>query len=133
LAATLTERTGQKPERPPRVQCPAYADAGALERDLAVIAHSLQSHGSGKLANGRLRALQHAVAVFGFHLAALDLRQNSIVHERTVGELLARAGVHDDYAGADEATRVGVLARELATPRLLVSPFLQYGDETTSE
>ena len=133
LATTLTERTGQKPERAPRVQCPAYGHAGALEHDLDVIATSLRSHGSGKLADGRLRALQHAVAIFGFHLASLDLRQNAAVHERTVGELLAKAGVLADYARCDESARVAILARELATPRLLVSPFLQYGDETASE
>ena len=32
--------------------------------------------------------MRRAVDVFGFHLAALDLRQNSDVHEAVVGELL---------------------------------------------
>ena len=41
------------------------------------------------IARGRLRALRRAVDVFGFHLAPLDLRQNSDVHERTVAELFA--------------------------------------------
>jgi phosphoenolpyruvate carboxylase len=35
--------------------------------------------------------------VFGFHLAPLDLRQNSDVHERTVAELLAIARPGTDY------------------------------------
>jgi phosphoenolpyruvate carboxylase len=42
--------------------------------------------------------LRRSVDVFGFHLATLDLRQNSDVHESVVAELLARAGVHPDYA-----------------------------------
>ncbi len=52
---------------------------------------------------GRLDPLRRAVDVFGFHLAALDLRQNSDVHEAVVAELLARAGVVADYAALAEA------------------------------
>jgi phosphoenolpyruvate carboxylase len=52
--------------------------------------------------------------VFGFHLAVLDLRQNSDVHEAVVAELLARAGVTADYSALGESERVDVLARELA-------------------
>ena len=42
---------------------------------------------------GRLTRLIRAVETFGFHLATLDLRQNSDVHARVVGELLKVAGV----------------------------------------
>ena len=52
---------------------------------------SLKEHGSAILAHGRLHGLRRAIGVFGFHLASLDLRQNSEVHERTVGELLGAA------------------------------------------
>ena len=50
-----------------------------------------------------------------------------------VGELLARAGVADDYATLPEGDRVALLARELAGPRLLHSPHLAYSDRVTSE
>ena len=40
---------------------------------------------------GRLRSLRHAVRIFGFHLAPLDLRQHSGVHEQVLAEILARA------------------------------------------
>ena len=49
------------------------------------------SNGSGSLARGRLRKLRRAVDVFGFHLASLDLRQNSDVHERVIAELFEKA------------------------------------------
>ncbi|MEP7206930.1 MAG: phosphoenolpyruvate carboxylase [Casimicrobiaceae bacterium] len=133
LAATLTDLTGLAPEREPRVARPRYHDVDEFAQDLAVIAGSLESHGSAKLADGRLRSLRHAIAIFGFHLAALDLRQNAMVHEQVVGELLARVGVLDDYAGADEAQRVAVLTRELASPRPLLSPYIEYSDVTNSE
>jgi len=45
----------------------------------------------GVIARGRLRHLRRAVDCFGFHLASLDMRQNSAVHERTVAELLDAA------------------------------------------
>ncbi len=133
LATTLTALTGLAPDREPRVERPRYDTVEAFAQDLAVIAASLASHGSAKLAAGRLRALQHATAIFGFHLAALDLRQNAAVHEAVVGELLAKAGVMADYAGADEATRTEVLTRELRTPRPLMSRYVAYTEVTSSE
>jgi phosphoenolpyruvate carboxylase len=54
-----------------------------LRADLKVLANSLKLNGSANLAGGRLRSLLRAVQVFGFHLAPIDLRQNSEVHART--------------------------------------------------
>jgi phosphoenolpyruvate carboxylase len=133
LAQTLFARTGRNAAREPKVTQPAYAGAAEFEADLATIAASLASHGSASLAARRLRALQSAVATFGFHLATLDLRQNSIVHEAVVAELLAKAGVTPDYRALDEPARVALLTRELREPRLLRSPFLDYGDVVASE
>ena len=73
------------------------------------------------------------VEVCGFHLATIDLRQNSDVHQRVVAELLRVAGVEQDYAQLDEEARVALLQRELASPRLLWSPFAAYGEECASE
>ena len=56
---------------------------------------------------------------FGFHLAALDVRQHSRVHEAAVAELLRVAGVEADYAALDEEARQTLLAAELASPRPL--------------
>jgi phosphoenolpyruvate carboxylase len=110
-----------------------YSGADALAADLAAIDDSLVQHGSALLAGGRLRHLRRAVDVFGFHLATIDLRQNSDVHERVVADLLAKAGVVADYAALDEDGRVAILLAELSSPRLLASPFLAYGEETTRE
>ena len=77
--------------------------------------------------------LREAVSGFGFHLAVMDLRQNSDVHERVVAELLGRAGVTDRYLDLPESARRELLAAELASPRLLRSPYASYGPETLSE
>ena len=133
LAATAEARAALAPPRRPHARLAPYATAGEFAADLATIDASLRAHGAALLADGRLAALRCAVDVFGFHLAALDLRQNSDVHEAVVGELLARAGVERDYAALPEDARVALLARELGSARLLASPYVQYTARTASE
>lgn len=110
-----------------------YATAAALRDDLVVVRDSLQQHGAARLTTGRLRRLLRAVELFGFHLAPLDLRQNSEVHERVAAELLSSAGVCVDYALRTEAERVAVLSKELAGTRPLYSPHLSYSEEVAGE
>jgi phosphoenolpyruvate carboxylase len=112
---------------------PPYADSSELLADLLVIDASLVENGCATLAKGRLRQLRRAVDVFGFHLAALDLRQNSDVHERVIGEMLGLVEPGFDYADRSEPERIRVLLDELATARPLASSFLAYSDETASE
>ena len=114
-------------------EAPPYADAAAFLGDLDVLHHSLTANGSANLTRGRLRSLRRAVDVFGFHLAGVDLRQNSDVHERTVGELLEAASPGKSYLELAEGARVAVLLEELATARPLASPFVGYSAETASE
>ncbi|QDQ27303.1 phosphoenolpyruvate carboxylase [Chitinimonas arctica] len=110
----------------------AYPNAAMLVDELRAIATSLAGHGSAILASGRLRRLIRAVEVFGFHLAPLDMRQHSGVHEQVVAELLAKAGL-EDYLALDEAGRQQVLLRELASARLLFTPYVEYSEETAKE
>lgn len=112
---------------------PPYADGSELLADLAILDDSLLANGSGTLAKGRLRHLRRAVDTFGFHLAALDLRQNSDVHERTVGEMLGLVQSGLDYASLAESERIRLLLAELHTARPLASAYLSYSDETASE
>jgi phosphoenolpyruvate carboxylase len=104
-----------------------------LLADLAILDGSLVANGSGILAKGRLKNLRRAVDVFGFHLAALDLRQNSDAHERSVGEMLGLVQPGLDYAGLAEPERTRLLLAELGTARPLASAFLSYSAETASE
>jgi phosphoenolpyruvate carboxylase len=119
--------------RHPVNDAPAYNNVEELGADLAVIAHSLEASGGAILARGRLRSLRRAVDLFGFHLAPLDLRQNSDVHERCVAELLAAAIPGTKYLDLDEEGRIALLLTELRSPRPLVSPFFNYSEETTGE
>jgi phosphoenolpyruvate carboxylase len=103
----------------------AYPDLDACLHDLRQVAASLISHGSQPLADGRLGRLIRALEVFGFFLMPLDLRQFAGIHQQVVAELFACAGL-ENYEQANEAERVALLTRELATPRLLYSPYAEY-------
>jgi phosphoenolpyruvate carboxylase len=51
-----------------------YASPDELLEDVRVIRRSLEANGAGRIANGRLAALERRVELFGFHLAKLDVR-----------------------------------------------------------
>jgi phosphoenolpyruvate carboxylase len=130
LAATHETLTGKPSPRPGRLTGTPYASPAEFRADLVTLAHGL---GSALKSGGALGRLIRAVETFGFHLATLDLRQNSAVHERVVAELLNVAGVEDDYLALDEDARVALLRRELANARPLTSRFAAYTEETAGE
>lgn len=120
LAATATGLIGHVPGNPPIGDRAPYATPAELLTDLDVIDAALHRHGAHAVANGRLTALRGSVETFGFHLATVDLRQNSAVHQQAVDELLRIGGVCADYADLDEGKRVELLSAELATARPLL-------------
>ena len=128
LAATYRHLAGRAPGRPPAIEGARYQAPEAFRDDLRIL-----SDGLGPLGGAALARLLRAVETFGFHLATLDLRQNSEVHARVVAELLRVAGVEADYEALAEEARVTLLRRELAGGRLLASPYASYSDETRSE
>ncbi len=134
LAATYEHLTGHAPARRATVSRERYKGPEELRSDLVALAHALGQGGAGLLGTGgALGRLIRAVESCGFHLATLDLRQNSDVHARVVADLLKVASVVPDYLELDEEARVTLLRRELASERLLASPFATYSDETCSE
>ena len=111
----------------------AYGSVAEFREDLDIIDASLRNNRSKLLAGGRLRKLIRAADCFGFHLATIDLRQNSDVHERSVSELFEAVAPGTDYGGLGEDECIALLANELSTARPLASPFIAYGEETRSE
>ena len=119
--------------KPPVHTGPAFTTTTELSAELDVIQHSLVNNCSPSVAHGRLRHLRHAVRIFGFHLAAIDVRQNAEVHERTVAELLEYALPGTGYLALDEEARIALLLKELASPRPLGAPGARFSDETEGE
>lgn len=106
--------------------------------DLQIVIDSLEKNLAAPVVRLRLQSLRQSILVFGFHLATLDLRQSSDVHERTLSELFRSAGTEleenaAEYSQLSEAAKVRLLRKELRQARPLASPWLQYSEETTRE
>jgi phosphoenolpyruvate carboxylase len=101
---------------------PGYDSPERLARDLDLIAETIRENGCHHLAEQQLRPLRQTLEIFGFHLATLDVRQNSDFHDRAIAQLLVAAGIPDggNYAEWPEDRRLEFLNRELESPR----PFL---------
>ncbi len=112
---------------------PRYSTPDELARDLETIAESLERYGAGSVVALKVRPLVRAVQVFGFHLAPVDLRQNSETHERSIAELLRLAEVENNYPALPEEARQSLLLKELTQPRLLAIRGAAYAPETQSE
>ncbi len=109
-----------------------YKECEEFINDLDTVIRSLKYHKSEYLANGSLRHLRRAAEVFGFHLASLDIRQHSHIHEHVVAELLQNAtGI--SYSEMNEAERTQFLLTEISNPRPLFSPYLKYSKISQSE
>ena len=104
-------------------RCRAYATPQELMADLQIAVRIAASQRSGVLAETRLDPLIRAIEVFGFHLAPIDMRQNSDVHEETVAELLRWPASCADYRALDEDGGCALLVAELRIARLLATPF----------
>lgn len=138
LAATAKQRVGIDLARRGTAEATPYLTPQEFASDIDTLISSLNLHHDAPIARLRLSQLRQAIDVFGFHLSSLDLRQSSDVHERTLAELFAKAGVlHNgklvDYSKLVESDKVALLRTELAQARPLVSPWLTYTDETRRE
>ena len=133
LAATAQQLDQHVAERQPAAAAQPYADCAGFIADLDIIADSLMTNGGARIARGRLRHLRRAAEVFGFHLCPLDMRQHSRVHEQVIAELFTRGDGGIDYVRLPEAGKIELLLREIATPRPLKSPDLEYSEETARE
>jgi phosphoenolpyruvate carboxylase len=96
-----------------------YTAASELAADLRLLGETLLAVGAKRLCESEVWPLLRLVETFGFHLAVLDIRQNSAVHEQAVVEWLRAAGVEAEYDQWDEARRCAFWETELAQTRPL--------------
>lgn len=99
-------------------------DLGEVREILGKIQHSiLTTEGTHLSLRSSLQDTIRRVRVFGRHLASIDVRQHSKVHEKAMGLLLFQAGIlesPDAYSKLNEDDRIKVLTQELANPRPLI-------------
>jgi phosphoenolpyruvate carboxylase len=128
LGATLTAHSGNDEKGDHFF----YNQADELLVDLQLVRESLLADGEQDLTPGRLAKLIRQVQVFGFHYAALDVRQHSERHASALAELLQVTGLlQGDYRSLDEAERVLVLEDLLRDPRILPRHKVNLSAETT--
>ena len=133
LAATLKVLTGTDAARHAVAPQNPYANAQEFRSDLKAIEASLVSQGAKALSDRRLRGLIRTVEVFGFHLATVDLRQSSDMHEAVLAELLQVSSVEKDYSSLSEVQKRELLLSLLKDPRPLRVLGHGYSDFTVSE
>lgn len=97
-----------------------YVQARELRADLVLLRDALVAVQAHRLAETDVNPVIRNLDVFGFHTAALDIRQNSAFHEKALLELFAAAGIDGTpYAEGDENARCAILSAELKSPRPL--------------
>ncbi|GAB5406710.1 MAG: phosphoenolpyruvate carboxylase [Aureliella sp.] len=98
-----------------------YQDPQEILADLRVLYGALDAVAMREAADFSVRPIMRIVQSFGFHLAVLDIRQNSAMHDKAIEQLLAAAGHPEtDYGSWPEEKRVAFLTRELNSSRPFV-------------
>ncbi len=133
LAATLKMLTGTDAARHAVAPQNPYIYSEEFLSDLKIIEDSLVSQGAKALVDRRLRGLMRAVEVFGFHLATIDLRQSSDMHEAVLAELLNASLIENNYSSLSELDKQTLLLSLLRDPRSLRVVGHQYSDFLLAE
>ena len=102
-----------------------YADADAFHEELTRLADALRNADLDDLAREFVDPLVRQVETFGFHLAALDLRDHQKKHTAALEEALGHVDV--DYASMDEDERMDFLTEAI----LQDQPVLDLADTET--
>jgi len=101
-----------------------YKNPSQLQFDLKVLRKTLHEIGAFKIAGELLFPVERHLQCFGFHLAKLDIRQNSNYHETAINQILSAVGYEDtNFSEWNESKRVEFLTKELETNR----PFIVTG------
>ena len=114
----MRQRLAETAETPPGTR--AYGSPTEMDADLAVFDRSLRANGGALLADGRLTRVRRTLAMIGFHLAILDIREHTDRHHETLSGLFDAVGT--DYADATPDQRSELLAAELESRRPLAPP-----------
>ncbi|MBX5437409.1 MAG: phosphoenolpyruvate carboxylase [Alicyclobacillaceae bacterium] len=106
-----------------------YHGPEELLADLRLMEQSLLENKGADIADVKLRPLIRQVELFGFHMATLDIRQHSEVHENAIDDLFRLAGM-GPYRHLPEDDKVAVLTALLDDPRPLANPFAELTPST---
>jgi len=103
---------------------PKYSRSRELMNDLRLLDRSLREVNGKRIADLGTRPLIRQLDVFGFHLARLDIRQNSTAHLIAFEQILAAAAIPNGagYSNWSEDDKLSFLESELLSPRPFLGP-----------
>lgn len=107
-----------------------YKSSKDLEEDLKTLREILVQNGQKSIAEDLLFSVERSVKCFGFHLAKLDIRQNSAFHDKAVSQILKKMGETDyDFENWEEEKRVNFLNKLLENNAPITDVTISYGAE----
>lgn len=107
-----------------------YKSSKFLEEDLKVLRNGLIESGFNGLAEDLLFPVERTVKCFGFHLAKLDIRQNSDFHDKAFSQIIKTIDEKAcDFENWNENKRVNFLNHLLEHNSPITDVTLSYGAE----
>ena len=109
----------------------AYQCLSEYSSDLELLETTLIKLGAATTARNVVHPLRRLADVFGFHLATIDIRQNSPFHDAAATQMFALAGIEgaEDFGNWPEEKRTEFLVAELQNPR----PFRPWSADAETE
>ena len=108
----------------------SYQYPSELVADLYILGKALITNNASEIAFADVNEAIRIVNTFGFHLAKLDIRQNSRFHELALAQLLQAAQLNgDEFLSLGVKDRLTFINRELDSTRPFTHPNISIGKE----
>ncbi|MFQ3575743.1 MAG: phosphoenolpyruvate carboxylase [Cytophagales bacterium] len=110
-----------------------YKNPQELMNDLVILRDALVEFGAKNIAYTDVKTSIRIVQTFGFHLAKLDIRQNSKFHDNALSQLMKVALLDGDkFLNFNEEERLAFINKELKSPRPFTNMNSILGNEASA-
>ncbi|WP_240655344.1 phosphoenolpyruvate carboxylase [Flammeovirga pectinis] len=110
-----------------------YRFSVELKSDLELLQATLIEFGAKRLAYSYVNDALRVLDTFGFHLARLDVRQNSDFHDKAISQLLTAASLDgESFLTWSEEKRVAFMNNELLSNRPFTHPSVKLPNEANA-
>jgi phosphoenolpyruvate carboxylase len=108
----------------------SYTSSSELTKDLRLLKKALEEYGAHSLASYDVQQVLRHLEIFGFHLAHLDIRQNSQYYEEALLDLIRSSlpGPYEEISGDKQKLRE-LIVHEMNHNR----PFIAFPEQLESE
>lgn len=108
----------------------SYFKPQELMSDLKILQKALVEYGADRVAFSDVKEVILMVGSFGFHLAHLDIRQNSSFHDKAISQLMVSGHLNiGNYLEWNEDQRLNFIGEELKLNRPFTHPYIQMGEQ----